>query len=257
MPTQLFTLTGSSAAVGTSALVSLTTLVVSALWFGALADTMDRRRLLLAGNAGLGLTYLGLWLQSALALHSVAVLLVLVALQGVSFGATMTTMGAAVPRVVPRDLLVAANSLSSLTRYVGAVVGPLLAGALIPVVGLGSLYLFDAVALGVVLAAVASLPSMPPAADARRGPRRRAPARRGIRLPGPAAGAGRDPGGRPGGHGVRAAGRAVPGGGGARCTAVRPAAASSSACCSRPTRPACSWPGCSRAPSAGPAATAR
>ena len=168
VPTQLFTMTGSSAAVGLAAVVSLATLVVAALWFGALADTMDRRRLLLAGNAGLGLTYLGLWLHSMLGFDSVAVLLLLVALQGVSYGATMTTMGAAVPRVVPGELLVAANSLSSLTRNTGAVVGPLLAGALIPLTGLGWLYLFDAAALAFVVWAVAALPPILPAAGATR-----------------------------------------------------------------------------------------
>jgi MFS family permease len=166
VPTQLFTLTGSSAAVGVSATVSMCALIMSALWSGALADAMDRRRLLLAGNAGLGLAYLGLWLNTALHLNSVPVLLVFVAMQGVSFGAVMTTMGAAVPRVVPTEQLVAANSLSSLTRYTGAVVGPLLAGVLIPVIGLGTLYLLDVLALSGVLWAVAKLPAMPPLAGA-------------------------------------------------------------------------------------------
>lgn len=160
VPTQLFTLTGSSAMVGVSAAVSVCALTLSALWSGALADAMDRRRLLLAGNAGLGLTYLGLWLNALLGIDSVPVLLVLVAVQGVSLGATTTTMGAAVPRVVPTEQLVAANSLSALTRYTGAVVGPLLAGVLIPAIGLGPLYLLDALALGTVLWAVARLPPL-------------------------------------------------------------------------------------------------
>lgn len=161
VPTQLFTLTGSSAVVGTSATVSLFALVISALWSGALADAMDRRRLLLAGNAGLGLTYSALWLNTILGLNSVPLLLAIVAIQGVSFGATMTAMGAAVPRLVPGEQLVAANSLSSLTRYTGAVAGPLIAGVLIPVIGLGTLYLLDALALGTALWAVAKLPEIP------------------------------------------------------------------------------------------------
>jgi len=167
-PTQLFTLTGSSAVVGVSATLSLCALVTSALWSGARADATDRRRLLVAGNAGLGLAYLGLWLNALLGLDSVAVLLALVAVQGVSFGAVMTTMGASVPRLVPADQLVAANSLSALTRYTGAVVGPLLAGVLIPATGVGTLYLFDALALGVVLRAVVKLPAMPPPATTAR-----------------------------------------------------------------------------------------
>ncbi len=162
IPTQLFTITGSSAAIGVSAIVTFAALTVSALWCGALADRMDRRRLLLFGQCGLAGTYLLLWAQAAVGLGSVAVLMVLIGFQGMSYGATMATMGAAVPRVVPGDLLAAANSLSSLVRYLGAVVGPLLAGGLLPLTGLGSLYLFDSVALAAVIWAVWRLPSIEP-----------------------------------------------------------------------------------------------
>jgi len=163
VPTQLFAMTGSSATVGLAAAVSLVALIGSALWSGALADTMDRRHLLLAAHTLLGLTYLGLWLQALLRLESVIVVLVLASAQGVGIGAALTTMGAAVPRVVPTTLLVAANGLSSLSRNLGAIIGPLVAGALIPVTGIESLYLLDALALAVVLRAVATLPAMPPA----------------------------------------------------------------------------------------------
>jgi MFS family permease len=162
VPTQLFTLTGSSAAVGAAAAVSFGALAVASLWVGTLADFVDRRRLLLAAHCGLALTYATLWVQTALGGRSVAVLLALVACQGLTFGAIMVTMGAVVPRLVPVDLLPAANGLSSLARYTGSIVGPLLAGALIPVVGLGTLYLFDAVALLAVVWAVAKLPPILP-----------------------------------------------------------------------------------------------
>lgn len=162
VPTQLFTMTGSSATVGVAAAVSFVALVVAALWGGALADVMDRRRLLLAANCGLAVTYAAFWAQAAMGASSVPVLLVLVACQGLTFGSIMTTMGAVVPRLVPVELLPAANSLSSQVRYAGSILGPVLAGALIPVVGLGTLYLFDAVALLAVVWAVAKLPSLPP-----------------------------------------------------------------------------------------------
>lgn len=162
VPAQLFTLTGSSAAVGAAAAVSFGALVVASLWVGTLADLMDRRRLLLAAHCGLALTYAALWVQAALGGRSVAVLLALVACQGLTFGAIMVTMGAAVPRLVPADLLPAANGLGSLVRYTGSIMGPLLAGVLIPLFGLGTLYLFDAVALLAVVWAVAKLPPIPP-----------------------------------------------------------------------------------------------
>ncbi|MGC4894077.1 MFS transporter [Micromonospora sp. DT31] len=162
VPTQLFTLTGSSATVGVSAAVSLVALVVSALWGGALADATDRRRLLLVTHGCLALTYAGLWAQAALDLLSVPVLMALVACQGLSYGTVMATMGAAVPRVVPAELLAAANGLSALVRYAGSIVGPLLAGALIPVVGLDTLYLLDTLALLLVIWSVFRLPRLPP-----------------------------------------------------------------------------------------------
>ncbi|MCO6000206.1 MFS transporter [Actinoallomurus rhizosphaericola] len=162
IPAQLFTMTGSSATVGASAVVSLVALVAAALWTGALADVRDRRKVLLAAHCGLAVTYAALWTQAELGGGSVPVLMLLVGCQGLTFGAIMTTMGAAVPRLVPIELLPAANSLSQLVRYAGSVLGPVLAGVLIPVVGLSTLYLFDAVALLAVVWAVVKLPPLPP-----------------------------------------------------------------------------------------------
>ncbi|GAA4581287.1 MFS transporter [Planotetraspora phitsanulokensis] len=162
VPTQLFMVTGSSAVVGASAAVSFVALIVAALWTGALADVRDRRTVLLFAHCGLASTYAALWIQAALGGRSVPVLLVLVACQGLTFGAIMTTMGAVVPRLVPVELWPAANSLSSLVRYAGSILGPVLAGVLIPIVGLGTLYLFDAVALMTVVWSVIKLPPLPP-----------------------------------------------------------------------------------------------
>lgn len=162
VPTQLFTSTGSSAYVGAGAAVSFCGLAVGSLWIGNLADRVDRRRLLLLAHCGLALTYAALWAQAALGGRSIALLLALVACQGLTLGAIMVTMGTAVPRLVPVDLLPAANALTSLVRYAGAVLGPILAGALIPLVGLSTLYLLDAVALLAIVWAVARLPPILP-----------------------------------------------------------------------------------------------
>ncbi|WP_163513195.1 MFS transporter [Fodinicola acaciae] len=162
IPAQLFASTRSSATVGIAAGVSFSVLAVAALWGGALADRFDRRHVLLVAQAGLAATYALLWVTANLG--SVHLLYVLVAAQGACLGAVLAASGATVPRVVPADLLPAANSLSSLVRYTGSIVGPLLAGVLIPVVGLTTLYLFDALALLAVSWAVFRLPALPPAA---------------------------------------------------------------------------------------------
>jgi MFS family permease len=66
VPTQLFTLTGSSATIAVASGVSFATPAVASLAAGALADVMDRRRLLLVAQTGLGLSYALLWAQTAL-----------------------------------------------------------------------------------------------------------------------------------------------------------------------------------------------
>nr|WP_276617620.1 MFS transporter [Streptomyces coryli] len=162
VPAQLFAVSGSSAAVGAAGAVSFGALVVAALWAGAAADVRDRRSVLLAANCGLAATYAALGAYAVVGGRSMAVLMVLVGCQGLAYGAIMTTMGAAVPRLVPVELLPAANALTSLVRYTGAVLGPLLAGMLLPVVGVGTLYLCDAVALLAVVRAVVRLPPLRP-----------------------------------------------------------------------------------------------
>ena len=56
VPAQLYALTGSSAAVGSAAALSFVALAGSAVVSGALADAVDRRRLLLVAQAGLAAT---------------------------------------------------------------------------------------------------------------------------------------------------------------------------------------------------------
>nr|WP_284290699.1 MFS transporter [Angustibacter aerolatus] len=166
MPKQVFDDTGSSAWVGVSGAVALVPLVVFGLWGGSIADALDRRTLLLVTNAGIALTSLGLWLQAAADSHSVWGVLVLLALQQACFGLNAPARGAAVPRLVPGDLLTAAAALSTSVSSLGLVLGPLLAGVLIPVVGLPTLYLVDTVGLLVAVLLTVGLPRLPPLARA-------------------------------------------------------------------------------------------
>jgi len=69
---------------------------------------------------------------------------------------------------VPEAELPAANALNATVMYVGAVAGPLVAGSLIPIIGLPTLYLIDVIGLGAALWAVYLLPPMPPAEGAAR-----------------------------------------------------------------------------------------
>ncbi|MEV8593649.1 MFS transporter [Streptomyces sp. NPDC052012] len=162
VPKQIYDITGSSAWVGTASLAGLLPLIVFALWGGAIADAMDRRKLLLITNSGIAVTSLLFWLQAVTGTESVAVLMVLLAVQQAFWGLNAPARSASVARLVPADELPAANALGSTVMQTGQIAGPLLAGALIPVIGLAELYLIDALALCVTVWAVYRLPALPP-----------------------------------------------------------------------------------------------
>ena len=162
VPKQIYDITGSSAYVGLSGLVALVPLVVFALWGGAIADAVDRRKLLLVTNTGISITSLLLFVQAAAGLNSVWVLFTLLALQQACAGANQPARSASIPRLVPATLLPAANALNSTVFQTGSIIGPLIAGAMIPVIGLSTLYLIDSIALTVTIWAVWKLPPLPP-----------------------------------------------------------------------------------------------
>src|SRR4051812_15585350 len=162
VPKQIYDVTGSSGYVGLSGLVALVPLVIFALWGGAIADAVDRRKLLLVTNGGLAVTSFLLWAQAAANSRHVWLVLALLALQQACFGMNSPTRSASVARLVPTPLLPAANALNATVMHGGAILGPLLAGALIPWLGLATLYLRDSVALVVALFAVWRLPPIPP-----------------------------------------------------------------------------------------------
>lgn len=162
VPQQIFQITHNSGYVGLAGLFGLMPLIVFGLWGGALADVMDRRSLMLITNCGTGLTGVAFWAQAAAGLNNVWVVLVLFAAQQALFAVNQPTRGAAIPRLLPPEHLAAANALSMTVQQFGAIAGPVLAGVLIPVIGLSTLYLIDAIALMLTVWAVWKLPPIPP-----------------------------------------------------------------------------------------------
>ncbi|PWW65698.1 MFS transporter [Actinokineospora spheciospongiae] len=162
VPKQVFDLTGSSAYVGLAGAVGLVPLLVFGLWGGAIADALDRRKVIAVSNLGVAVTSALFWMQAFLGFDSVTFVLVLLGVQQAFVAVNAPARSAAVARLVPRELIPPANALSFTTFTFGTVFGPLLAGALIPVLGLSTLYLIDTVALVIALAWVLRLPPIPP-----------------------------------------------------------------------------------------------
>ncbi|GAA1071797.1 MFS transporter [Pseudonocardia alni] len=165
VPIQVFQLTGSSAYVGLTGLFGLVPLVVFGLWGGAIADAVDRRVMLLFTGSGIALSSLALWVVSASGAGNVWVVLVLFAFQSAMLAMNQPTRSAVIPRLLPAEQLPAANALNMTVVQVGAVLGPLLAGVLIPFIGLSTLYLIDAIFLLATLWATWRLPALPSSAQ--------------------------------------------------------------------------------------------
>ena len=161
VPAQIYVMTGSSAYVGLTGIFGLVPLVVFGLWGGALADVFDRRTLLMVTTTGLILTSAGFWLQAALGAEDVWLLLSLFAVQQAFFAVNQPTRSALLPRLLPLEQLPAANSLNMTVMQAGGIAGPLVGGALIPLIGFSWLYLLDTITLFATLGAVVRLPALP------------------------------------------------------------------------------------------------
>ncbi|MEP7161652.1 MAG: MFS transporter, partial [Dermatophilaceae bacterium] len=165
VPAQLYAETGSSAYVGLSGLFGLVPLVVFGLWGGALADHVDRRKLLIVSTLGIIATSIVYWAQAAVGATSPWLLLSLFSLQQAFFAVNQPLRNAILPTLLPVRLLPAANSLNMTVLMAGGIAGPLIGGAMIPVLGYSWLYLIDSITLCATLAAVWRLPPLPVTRD--------------------------------------------------------------------------------------------
>lgn len=161
VPAQIYADTGSSAYVGLTGVFGLVPLVVFGLYGGALADVFDRRSILRVTTLGLIATS-GLFAAQAFAgSTNVWLLLGLFSVQQAFFAVNQPTRSALLPKLLPDELLPAANSLTMTVFQAGAIAGPLVAGVLIPFTGFAWLYAADTVCLLATLWAVLRLPPLP------------------------------------------------------------------------------------------------
>ncbi|HEV3231033.1 MAG TPA: MFS transporter [Candidatus Dormibacteraeota bacterium] len=154
LPFQVFQMTGSSLAVGTLGLVQLVPYIVMSLAGGSLADSYDRRKLLLGTQVGLaatsGLLALGAFGGRPALLFVYAVAGLASAISAIDLPARAATT----PNLVPPRRLAAALSLNFALFQVTLVAGPAVGGLIIARFGLGWGYLIDVATFGASIAAV-------------------------------------------------------------------------------------------------------
>lgn len=168
LPFQLKELTGSFVAVGLLGAIQLVPLIVFGLWGGALADALDRRRMVLLTEVGL------LGCSTVLLLNAVAetprvwVVYVVAAVFTTLDALQRPSLDSIVPRVVPADQLAGAAALQSLRFNVGMILGPALGGVVIAAHGVGWGYGIDVASYVLSLVLILRMRPVPAQPDAER-----------------------------------------------------------------------------------------
>jgi MFS family permease len=154
---------------GSPFFISLMSTVASLPFFlvtmpaGALADKVDRRKLICFINLGLAATAVGLAVLGCLHLLNAYLILVSVFAIGVGFAFNAPAWTSIMPQVVSDAELPSAATLSGLQFNISGIVGPALGGLLIPLAGANFVFALNAACFLLVVLAICQWkqPSVP------------------------------------------------------------------------------------------------
>ncbi len=165
IPYQVYVLTGSNFAVGAIGLVELVPLVIFGLYGGALADHVDRRKLLIWTGVAQAVFTAVLAVNAFRDDPSIVLIFVVAAMLASAGSMQRPSREALMPRTVPHDQLTAAQALTSFGMQVGVLVGPLVGGLLVAYVGIGWCFVVDIVALAIATLLYVAMGSYPHRAE--------------------------------------------------------------------------------------------
>ncbi|GAA1766925.1 MFS transporter [Nonomuraea bangladeshensis] len=166
VPYQMKELTGSYLAVGLVSLAEFVPMVVCGLWGGAIADALDRRKIIVLSELGLLFTSLALMVNAMLPTPQIWVLYVMGAISTGIGSLQRPSMEAFFQQVVKHEQQAAAAVLSSLRWNFGAIVAPAAGGLLVTSAGVAAAYGVDALTFLGSLVLLWRIRSLPPAEDA-------------------------------------------------------------------------------------------
>jgi MFS family permease len=165
VPFQLYQLTHSPLQVGLLSICDAVPLLLFAAVGGTIADRLDRRRVMLWSEIGLGTVAALLAVNAFVASPQVWVLYVLAGVGTSLWALGSPAFRALMPGLVPPEQLAASQALQSIYSSTGAIVGPAIGGLLIAAVGLGWTYSLDAISFGASLVAVLLIAPAPPTGE--------------------------------------------------------------------------------------------
>ena len=168
IPFQLYELTGSTLLVGLLAGAALLPLLTVPLYAGAVADVVDRRRLLLFSDVALLVVSVGLVVNALLPSPRVWFLFVAEVASTAAYGFQRPARNALTPRLIPDDQLTAAIAVEDTVFTLARVAGPALGGVLIATSGLAGAYAVDVATFAASFVAIWLLPPVQPGGAATR-----------------------------------------------------------------------------------------
>jgi MFS family permease len=162
VPFQVYALTRSSLDVGLVGLAQVIPLMAGGLLGGALADAVDRRRMLLIAQAATALCSVGLALNADAGAALWPLFVVPSAAAGCA-AATESGLSAMLPNLVRRSEVAAANAMFQTLFQLGSVAGPAVAGLLLAGAGVRFVYWIDVATMAAAIVATFLIAPQPPA----------------------------------------------------------------------------------------------
>jgi MFS family permease len=167
LPYQVFHATDSSLAVGLLGVAQLVPLLACSLLGGALADGLDKRKLLLAVTGAQLACSAALTANALLPHPRLWLMYVLGAIGSGVFAFSFPVLRSLLPLLLTEDLRPAAFALQSTYGSFGMMVGPALAGVIIGTLGIGTAYGIDVASYVVAIALFTTIAPAPPVSTAR------------------------------------------------------------------------------------------
>jgi MFS family permease len=162
----VYALSHSAFQLGLNGFVQFLPVPVLMLLGGAVADTYERRRVMMAAGAVALLCAAALFAATATGVVTVPMLFAMVALASVAWSFDGPARAALLPTLVPRETFPRAVTIASTTQALAFATGPALGGLVIAEWGIAAAYAAMAmlVVVALVLLAGLRLPERPPAA---------------------------------------------------------------------------------------------
>ena len=168
VPWQMFQITKSSAMVGYIALAEFVPMLTLAFVGGALADYVDKRKLLRITEIGQTSLTAILVVNALLSQPSIVVLFVVVALHAGLAALQRPAFESFIQKVIPVEMMSAVMALNSIRFHIGMIVGPAIAGIIATQLSPVVAYSIDLVTFAASLIAVFMLRFVPSPENAER-----------------------------------------------------------------------------------------